>query len=268
MTTATESGSIESDIAQRRANERLWRDGNHVREYANRRLRPVEVILLIRYREELSGAVMELGSGAGRLTGYLLELGRSVLGIDLSASMVAYCRRHYPAGAFEVGDLRDVGKLGSARFDVVVAGFNVLDVLDDADRRTVLGAIREVLVPDGLLIMSSHNRDHAGRDCGSLAVRSMGVGEFVATVGRLPRRIRNRRRVTPYEHEEVNYAIFNDSSVDFSALHYYISRDAQERQFVALGFTLIECLDLEGHSVEPGGTGRDSSELHYVARRT
>jgi SAM-dependent methyltransferase len=57
-------------------------------EYANRILRPVDVVLLARYRELLSGRVLELGCGAGRLLGYFLTLGAQTHGIDLTPAMV------------------------------------------------------------------------------------------------------------------------------------------------------------------------------------
>ena len=253
---------------QRQANESLWLRPDLVRAYANRVLRPVEVLLLLRCRAALSGAVLELGCGAGRVTGYLVEMARHVHAIDLSPSMVAYSRRSYPRGEFRVGDLRAVSDLAPGSFDVVIAAYNVLDVLRDADRGSVLDGVREVLRRDGLLIMSSHNRAVASGLGEPLQPWRHGPRHFVATVIRLPRRLRNRRRVRPFEREEDGYAILNDVSHDFMALHYYIDRDAQERQLAAHGFTLLGCFDLDGRRVEPGHDAAYCSELHYVAQRT
>lgn len=44
-------------------------------------------------------------------------------------------------------------------------------------------------------------------------------------------------------------------------------RDAQDRQLAAAGFTLLECLDLDGRVVQPGEQAAPHPELHYVARR-
>ncbi len=68
----------------------------------------------------LSGRVLELGSGAGRLTGYLAEISASVEGIDLSEEMVAYSRRRYPKATFAQGDLRDASVFGAAPYDAIV----------------------------------------------------------------------------------------------------------------------------------------------------
>ena len=249
-------------------NDRLWRSERLVRAYANRVLRPVEVLLLAFYREALAGTVLELGCGAGRVTGYLIELARDVHGIDLSTSMVDYCRRVYPRGTFHVGDIRDIGSLERASFDVVVAPYNVLDVLGDTDRKTVLDGIHHVLPVGGMLIMSTHNRGYASRLGDPLKLRNLSPRAFVATSLYLPGWIRNRRRARRFEHEEAGYAILNDISHDFLGLHYYITRDAQEKQLADHGFSLIDCFDLDGRRVEPGETAADCPELHYVARRT
>lgn len=251
--------------AQSRANDKLWLEADLVKAYATRVLRPAEVMLLVRYREALSGRVLELGCGAGRLTGYLSEIASSTVGLDISPAMVAYCRRHYPRATFDEGDLRDVGELEPASFDVIVASYNVIDVLGDGERARVLDGIHHVLRPGGLLIMSSHNRAHAKRRVRDAFDHRGTIGLALAVL-ELPRWLINRRRLLPFERNETGYAILNDVSQHFGALHYYITRDAQARQLTDHGFELIECLDLDGRRVEAGQAARYCSELHYVAR--
>ena len=89
-----------------------------------------------------------------------------------------------------------------------------------------------------------------------------------ASIRSLPRRLRNRRRLRRLQRDEEGYAIVNDEAHDFSVLHYYISRDAQGRQFMEQGFELMECLDLDGRQVRVGVTAARCPELHYVARRS
>jgi SAM-dependent methyltransferase len=262
---ATQASHIDE---QRRANDSLWLRPDLVKVYANRVLRPVEVLLLVRCREAMSGTVLELGSGAGRLTGYLVEIAQQVHGVDVSPPMVAYCRSRYPRGNFLVGDLRAVSEFEPASFDVVVAAYNVLDVLSESDRRMVLDGIHQVLRVGGLLIMSTHNRAYASKLGEPLELLGHGPRHFAATVIRLPRWLRNRRRVRRSERVEPGYAILNDISHDFLALHYYIDRDAQERQFTAHGFSLLNCFDLDGQQVDPGQDAPDCPELHYVAQRS
>jgi SAM-dependent methyltransferase len=252
---------------QRVANDRVWEHGRNLGVYANRDLRPVEVDLLVRYREALSGRVLELGSGAGRLTGYLAGIASSATGIDLSEEMVAYSRRRYPRATFAQGDLRDPGVFGTEPYDAIVLAFNVADVLGDADRQVLLDRIHDALAPGGLLVLSSHNRAYASHLTDPLRlVGTSATGAAFALI-RLPRWMWNRQRLLRFERREPTYAILNDVGHDYSVLHYYITRDAQVRQFEAHGFDVLECLDLDGEAVGPGELVPRCPELHYVVRR-
>lgn len=246
----------------------MWRQSARlVDEYATRTLRPVEADVLARYRDALSGRILELGCGAGRLTGYLLELSSDVHGIDVMPAMVEYCARAYPGGRFEVGDLRDLGSVGTASYDAVVAGFNVLDVLDHTERRDALAQIARVLSPGGLLVLSSHNLAAAGSIRSPGRVLSPSPRGIASNVRHLPARLRNHRRLRRFERTEAGWAIRNDEAHDFALLHYYVTRDAFERQLAGAGMDLVECLDLEGHPVGPGEQAAYCTELHYVAQR-
>src|SRR5207302_9604378 len=85
------------------------------------------------------------------------------------------------------------------------------------------------------------------------------------SIRNLPRRVRNRRALRPLERSESGYSIRNDEAHDFSLLHYYISRDAQERQLAEHGFELPECRDLDGGQVPSHAHAARCPELHYVA---
>jgi SAM-dependent methyltransferase len=255
-----------SPNVQTNVNDALYSGGSLVRTYARRDLRPVEVMLLVRYRKALAGRVLELGCGGGRVSGYLSALGGDLMGIDLSPEMVAYCQREYPQASFEQRDLRDLSAYATGSFDAVWAPFNVLDVLDDADRRHVIDEIGRVLTADGPLIMSSHNRAAAIRGPGW--VFSLDPLQLAANVARLPLSLRNRRRLAPFQRFEPDYAILNDCAHSFGLLHYYVSRSDQARRLSEQGFDLLECLDLDGRVLELGDDAPGCSELHYVARRS
>jgi SAM-dependent methyltransferase len=251
---------------QSKLNADFWARGECLNFYATRELRPVERVLLERFGGALAGRVLELGCGAGRLTGHLIEVAREVHGVDVSPTMIAYCERTYPGGIFHVRDLRDLSGLSPGSYDAVVAPYNALDVLDDAERRRVLDDIRGLLADGGLLIMSSHNRAYVPL-IGDRARLLLGDPRRpLRSARRLALRFRNRRRLRPLERSESEYAVINDSAHDFAVLHYYVSRDAQARQLAAHGFQMLQCLDLDGREVGPGASARRCPELHYVAR--
>ena len=236
--------------------------------------------MVARYREALSGRPLDVGCGAGRILGYLVELGGEVEGLDISEEMVAHCRVAYPRARVRVGDLADVGAAVQGRFTAVLAMDNVLDVFDDPQRRRALRELRELLEPDGLLIFSSHNLEYADARRGGRGdtarsldrarellskAGSRSVGEVVAVAARMPVRIRNRRRMAPLQRREGDHAIINDEAHDYGLLHYYIRRDDQARQLSELGYELIECLDVDGRVVQAGGRSL-APWLHYIAR--
>jgi SAM-dependent methyltransferase len=249
-------------------NSGVWRRGNFLRAYTGRELRPAERSLLERHRGRFAGRILELGAGAGRVSGHLIELGESFQGIDISPRMVEHCRAQYARGTFDIGDLRDLGGFADGSFDVVFAGYNVLDVLDDDERRRALGEIRRILADGGALAFSTHNRAAPAAPApGRIGFTPNPVRLAYRVVGTLAS-VRNRRRLAPLEREEPAYALRNDAAHWYRLLHYYIGRDEQERQLAEAGFALVECLDEDGRTVPPGEAAAGSSELHYLAIRS
>jgi len=258
---------IGAEHAQHQANTRTWRGGGFVHWYARRRLRPPESALFGRYAEGLRGRVLELGCGGGRLTGHLMRVAASIHGIDIAPDMVAYCRRTYLGATFSEGDLRDLSAFETGGWDAVVAGFNVIDVLGDAARGAFLDETHRLLTPGGLLIFSSHNLACAPLLKGPAHNLTTNPVRFVNRLIRLPRSLSNHRRLAALQRVEPGYAILNDEAHDYSLLHYYITRDGQQRQLAEHGFELLECLDLAGGTVGPGEDALGCHELHYAAKR-
>ena len=255
--------------AQRRSGLDLWTTRELVAAHADRELRPAEAMLLARHREALAGRVLELGCGAGRLTGYLCDLGATVLGVDISPLMVGFCRRKYSAAAFEVGDLRLAKALGArGRFDAVIVGNGLVDVLDHEERERVLGDIGELLTNAGIFYFSSRNLAFAPRIAGPFAaLRGGSPVDTLRRLVRVPLWLYNRRRMRRREIRTADYAMLNDRRHDFRRLHHYITRDAEELELARVGLTLVECLDEAGHRVMRGESAPECAELHYVARR-
>ena len=91
--------------------------------------------------------VLDLGCGTGELAPVFLRAGYDYVGIDLEPERIAYGRRAYPQGRFEV---MDAGALAwpAATFDhILVTG--VLHHLSDAEVDRILAEMRRVLRPTG-----------------------------------------------------------------------------------------------------------------------
>jgi SAM-dependent methyltransferase len=239
--------------------------------------------LLISYRDRFAGRVLEIGCGGGRLLGYLVKVARSAEGIDISPSMVQYCATAFPEAHVRQGDLRALSASVEGSFDVVLASDNILDILDDPERRRVLVEIRERhLAPGGLLVFSTHNLAHVdaphpspagnGGRTGvadrvlALVRKSLHTAPATAVrgVARRRREAVNRRRLRRFQYRAGDHAVINDVAHEYGLLHYYIRRDDQQRQLEQLGYQLLECLELDGDSVPAGHDGIGPS-LYYVA---
>lgn len=253
--------------AQTRANEELWARKDLVRFYTSRELRPVETIIMARYHEPLSRRVLELGPGGGRLTGYLVQLGAELTGVEVNAAMVAYLKEAIPGGTFVEGDLRDMSSIADESADAVVASNNVLDVTSFEERPAILSEFNRILAPGGILMLSSHNRHAEDRIRKPTQIRWGSPPRALIDLARLPRHQQNRRKVLPHERREQDWALLNDVSHDYTALHLYVTREAQEKQLRDAGLDPVECLDLDGRTLPPGDEARETEELHYIAVR-
>lgn len=267
--------TVQANSAQSTANSTVWKSGRYLRSYDNRVLSLPEVRIFVSHASALAGRVLDLGCGAGRVLEYLVLIGADVNGLDISSAMVEHCRNAVPEASVAVGDVANLTKHVDGKFNAVLATDNLLDVFDNTERRHALREIREVLEPDGVLIFSSHDlafidnppSAYPGTDA-SITLRKLiqrtPADVARSAVGRL-QAIGNRRRLGPLQQRHADYAIINDRSHHYSLLHYYITRDGQERQLNDLGYDLLECLDTEGRSIGPGGTG-PGDWLYYVAR--
>jgi SAM-dependent methyltransferase len=98
--------------------------------------------------------VLEIGVGSGRVAVPTALAGITVVGVDASEAMLELARRraapHGLALTLVRADMRDLPELG--RFPLVTVPFRAfLHLRDDAERTTVLRALRDRLDPGGKL---------------------------------------------------------------------------------------------------------------------
>ena len=97
-------------------------------------------------------SILELGSGAGRLTRELLARGHSVTCVDNSEDMLALL----PAGARKV--LADIETLDlGATYDAVLLASCLVNTPDAVMRARLLEACRRHVEPGGLLVFERHD---------------------------------------------------------------------------------------------------------------
>lgn len=104
--------------------------------------------------------VLELGCGAGIPMTAALAEGRTVTGVDISATQVEAARRNVPAAKFMQADMTALD-FEPATFDAVVAFYSLTHVPRD-EQAPLLGRIRRWLRPDGLFLASMGADDEPG----------------------------------------------------------------------------------------------------------
>jgi SAM-dependent methyltransferase len=102
--------------------------------------------------------VLDAGCGTGLpTTRQLLDAGLQVTGIDISEVMLQLARRNVPRADLRRLDLAEVDT-GLGTFEAVTAFFSLL-MLPKAEIPAVLGNVRDVLVPGGLLALAMVEAD-------------------------------------------------------------------------------------------------------------
>ncbi|MFJ4102507.1 class I SAM-dependent methyltransferase [Amycolatopsis japonica] len=138
-------------------------------------------------------SILELGSGAGRITHALLELGHPVVAVDDSPEMLAHVRAETVCSKIE--GLR-LGRL----FDVVLLGSHLINTASEADRAAFLATARAHVAPGGRVLVEGHPpewfesvRDGQGGRLGEVDVRLEQVvrdGDLLSAVVRYSAGIR------------------------------------------------------------------------------
>jgi SAM-dependent methyltransferase len=102
--------------------------------------------------------IVDLGCAAGALTHYFSGFGASVVGVDSEERAIARARSLFPELAFEQASVAEL-PFADGSFDKAVAG-DLVEHLDDATFRAMLGELRRVLVPGGSLSIYTPNPLH------------------------------------------------------------------------------------------------------------
>ncbi|MEV7870836.1 class I SAM-dependent methyltransferase [Streptomyces sp. NPDC088124] len=98
------------------------------------------------------GPVVEVGSGAGRVTGFLHSLGVRLSGIDLSPAMVALARRNHPELRFDEGTMTALD-LPDGSLRGLLAWYSVIHVPPESHPE-VFAEFHRVLAPGGHLLLA------------------------------------------------------------------------------------------------------------------
>ncbi|MBP6016308.1 MAG: class I SAM-dependent methyltransferase [Candidatus Promineofilum sp.] len=124
-----------------------------------------DIPFLLKLAAEVTGPVLEIGCGSGRLLVPLARAGYTVTGIDSSPEMLAQAEIRLAAEAPEVrarvrllaGDIKSLPLLPEDPYGLIVFGYNTFMHLDEAAAGTVLKRLRPALRQGGRLLIDVAN---------------------------------------------------------------------------------------------------------------
>lgn len=137
------------------------------------------ILSLLRARE-MTGKprILDLGCGQGRVTIALAEEGAAMTGLDVNDEYLAEAERRAAVRGAHIRWLRcDDRKLAAQdEYEAVVSLFTSFGYHDDAGNDAVLANVARALVPGGLFIVETQNRDHPGTPIDGAAVEQADNG--------------------------------------------------------------------------------------------
>jgi SAM-dependent methyltransferase len=229
-------------------------------------LDPAECAILTELLPEIKHKrLLDIGVGAGRTTGPLLEISRDYTAIDIAPEMAMKTQNRFGLDSVWCCDARDMRRFADSSFDFALFSWQGIDYVNYPERRRVLNEVARVLDSGGIFVFSSHNRNF--RNLGKLPWQQEDfkftpglVKEMLKALFSLPRHARLKR----HEVYETDYAIVNDNAESYSLLTCYVTIAAQIRELLQAGFSEVRAFDLEGKLVSVDYT---SPWIYYVARK-
>ncbi len=196
-------------------------------------LQPPEKIILDILKPDLSKLrMLDIGVGTGRTTYLFAHLVKEYVVIDYSPLMIEQCKKLFKPSnnlSFLVNDVLDLNGYEDDYFDFVFFGFNGIDYLSHEEQQTAFENILRVGKPGGYFCFSTHN---------ILSIENL--FKFYKQLTPAPKQlIRNiytwsKLKSLYPEPEKLyrnrDYVIFNDGSLNFSLVTYYIKPVLQKKE--------------------------------------
>jgi ubiquinone/menaquinone biosynthesis C-methylase UbiE len=151
--------------------------------------------------------VLDLGCGPGQVGQYLADRGLRVVGLDLAPRMLVLASRRAGRAGFVCGDMRLL-PFRDHSLAAVVAFYSVQHVRR-VDLGPLLGEIRRVLAPNGLVVVAAHLGEgevyvdellgHAFEPMGGTFFRHEELTEALVS-GSFIEEVSDERSALPHEH--------------------------------------------------------------------
>lgn len=109
-------------------------------------------VMIESWADTVYGRILDIGSGTGRWSGYLADLGHSIEGLEPAAQLVEIARRTHPGVPFRlssIGDLVD----SKEQWSGILAWYSLIHLAPD-ELPDALAILRRVLEDEGTALIS------------------------------------------------------------------------------------------------------------------
>ncbi len=215
-------------------------------------LQPPEKIILEQLKPVLKNMrMLDIGVGTGRTTYHFAGLVKEYVGIDYSPLMIDECIKIFNGKSnnmiFKVGDVVNLSEYEDNYFDFILFSFNGIDYLAPEEREKAFENILRVGKPGGYFCFSTHN---------IFSVNDLFkfIKQFKYKPKQIIRNLKTWARLKSlypspeYLYSNRDYVIFNDGSLDFSLVTYYVNPVVQKEE-LSQNYKNIKVFDSKGKSV-------------------
>ncbi len=95
---------------------------------------------------------MDFGCGAGRSTRFLVKLGFTAFGVDISADMLNKAKELDPTGDYRLLGEDEFIRFGDHSFDLILSAFTFDNIPTGEKKSAIMKEIRRMLTPDGKFV--------------------------------------------------------------------------------------------------------------------
>ena len=201
-------------------------------------INPLRVAYIEQQASGLGGKhILDVGCGGGILTESLASKGASVTGIDMAKLSLEVARMHLHESGLEIdyqlSTVEDYAEQNETRFDIVTC-LEMLEHVPDPD--SVISAATRLLKPDGLLFLSTINRNPK-----SFALAILGA-EYV--LGLLPRGTHEYRKFIKPSEIAAQLRKSGLRIIDITGMSYnLVTRNYTLGRDIDVNYLLTACFD-------------------------
>jgi len=249
-------------------NRQIYESQKVINGYKKRnQLFPAEIVLYkIITNKQSRNAMLDLGIGAGRTTGFFASLFKQYIGIDISTGMIEVCNERFKNlinTKFINADVASLPELPANNFDFVLFSLNGIDYLKNLEERKILFTnIFNLLDNNGIFAFSTHNTN-AINHLYSFQLPKRNPFKLITECIHYKKLRKINGPISGFINKE--FFQLYDGGEYFKALTSYILPTFQLKLLNEAGFTTLKTFDIKGNAItlEKINTCKDNW-IHYI----